>query len=257
MENNKSSILFWLLICMSLLALSGCSSGTDNSHSNVSLAPTSNVSRPWMLIWSPSLADVRQNSSPQAAFAAYAQVRRSDGTLSKPASTVWLATSSNFALVLVHLDSAGRDVAMGMMGVDPVTHQWILAQAFSISRPASGTGIPAVQQDHGWTLPAGNYRSAESNIAATTPPGEVRLWLSDTQQEFVLAYVYAPVNRPSIGTTNIEINGLHGWAVTQQGITEIVVGIEQGTLVFAGTTSLPQSQQMVIQALAHLDTLLI
>jgi hypothetical protein len=255
MEPKKSSILFCLFMCISLLGLTGCNIGTTSTP--VPPPSTGSASRPWILVWSAPPANTQQSTSPEEVFAACAQARRPDGSLSKPTSTVWLATSSNFALVLVHLDPVGRDVTVGMMGIDPLKHQWVIEQAFSISRPPSGNGIPAAQQDRGWTLPAGNYRSAGSNIADTTPQGEVRLWLSDTQQELVLAHVYAPVKRPSTKTTSVVLNGQHGWAVTQQGITEIVVGMDQGTLVFAGTTSLSQSQQMVTQALAHLDTLLI
>jgi hypothetical protein len=255
MGPKKVSIMFCLFMCMSLLVLIGCNTGNTSSH--VSPPPTGSASRPWILVWSPPSANVQHSNSPAEVFAACAQARRPNGTLSKPASTVWLATSSNFALVLVHLDPAERDVAVGMMGIDPLKHQWRIKQAFSISRPPSGNGISAAQQDRGWTLPAGNYRSAESNIASTTPQGEVRLWLSDTQQELVLAHVYSPVKRPSTKTTSVVLNGRHGWAVTQQGITEIVVGMAQGTLIFAGTTSRSQSQHMVTQALTHPDTLLI
>lgn len=251
MRYKKVSIMFSLLLCLALLVLAGCDTG--NRRTNMS-PPLTSTNRSWTLIWSSTNA--QQSPSPEAAFAACAQAQSPDGSLAKPASTMWLASTSNFALVLVHLDPAGQYVGVGMMSIDPIHHQWIIEQSFSIGRPLSGNGISAPQQDSGWTLPVGTYMSVGSNIASTTPQGSIRLWVSDSQQEFVLAHVYISVKRPSTKTTNIVINGRHGWALTQAGITKIVLEMDQGTLIFAGTTPLLQSQQMVTQALAHLSNLL-
>lgn len=253
MRYKRISSVFPLLLYMALLALTGCDASTTQTNGPT---PTRSITQPWILVWSPS-AQAQQNNSPETAFAACVHVKRPDGSLLKPASAVWLATNPTFALVLVHLDAAGRNVDLGVMDIDPLDHQWILRQSFSPDRPTAGHGISAKQQDREWILPPGNYASAETNIADTATQGSMRLWLSDTQQEFALARVYTFVMRPPTQTMSVVVNGHHGWSVTQQGITEVVVEMDQGTLIFAGTTSPVQSQRMVAQALDHLDNLLI
>lgn len=208
-----------------------------------------------MLTWIASTS-AQQSNSPETAFATSAYAQRPDGTLTNPASTTWLATSSDFGLVLVHLDPSGQFVSIGIVEVDSSTHQWVLTASFVDARPTPGNGIPAAQQDRAWTLPPGTYQSGAMNISDNLPEGEVRLWMSDTNQVIALAHVPSVIQRPISGTTSITINGKTGWLTEHQGMTLVVVKLDEGTLVFGGTTDPTQSQHLMAQAMANLYNLL-
>lgn len=247
MRNWTRCLSLCLLVCVSLVILTGCDTSSN---------PSGNNHRLWMLTWISSTS-AQQSNSPEIAFATSAYAQRPDGTLTNPASTMWLATNSDFGLVLVHLDPSGQYVSIGIVELDSSTHQWVLRAGFVDARPTTGNGIPAAQQERAWTLPPGTYQSGGMNISDKLPEGFVRLWMSDTHQVIALAHVSSVIQRPISGTTSVTINGKTGWLTEHQGMTLVVVKLEEGTLVFGGTTVPTQSQHLVAQAMANLDSLLI
>jgi hypothetical protein len=238
------------MACIPLLVLAGCSI-TNNQFPHAQTAASAD--RPWTLTWRASEAS-QQNHTPEVAFSGCAYAQQPDGTLSQPAKVTWLATSPTYGLTLIHLDSASQYVAIGVLRIDAANHQWILAESFSEKRPTAGNGIPS-SRENAWTLPQGTYQSASFD-ARTTEGSVMRLWLSDTQQEFVLAHLRQTIKPPS-SATSLTIDGKSGWLSTQGGITIIAVNLSDGMLVFAGTTSPEASKKLVGQAMAHLGELLL
>jgi hypothetical protein len=250
-EKEQTLMRYWtrclslsLLVCVSFIILIGCDTSSN---------PSDNNHRLWMLTWISSTS-AQQSNSPETAFVTSAYVQRPDGTLTKPASTTWLATSSDFGLVLVHLDPSGQYVSIGIVELDSSTHQWVLRASFVDARPTTGNGIPAAQQERAWTLPPGTYQSGGMNISDKPPEGFVRLWMSDTNQVIALAHVFSVIQRPISGTSSVTSNGKTGWLAEQQGMTLVVVKLDEGMLVFGGTTDPTQSQHLVAQAMANLDS---
>lgn len=246
MRYRQISTVF--LIITSLLLLAGC----DTS------------SPPWALIWSPSNSALQSNS-PQAAYAACAYVQRPDGAMLHPAESVWLATGANppLGLALSQLDAAGQSYSIGVLSIDPGSRWWTLTDAASIDRPAPGAGVPASQEEgKAWTLPPGTYNSISVDVPDTQPGGSVQLWVSDTNQAFVLARLYTTITPPAEHTV-VTLSGQPGWLATQGRFTLIALTLKHGiygglgTLLLASTAGPQQSQQLAAQAAAHLNDLLL
>lgn len=247
MLDRKRSAIF-LMITGLLLLLAGC----DKPE------------MPWTITWTPSNV-AAQTISPQLAYAAHAYAQQSgEGALLHPAKNVWLATGSNpkIGLALSQLDAAGQFFAVGVITVDPGSNWWTLTDSGSIDRPAPGSGVPASREESkAWTLPAGTYRSIALDVPDTPPGGSVQLWVSDDNQEFVLARLYAAVQPPA-AHINVTLAGQPGWLFTQDGFTIIGLVLETGiyqglgTLLFAGTTGVQQSENLATQAATNLNDLL-
>lgn len=236
-----------LLIILSLLFLVGCT--------------TANPS--WGLTWSPSDRSLQSNP-PQSAYEASACAQRPDGTLLHPAANIWLATGSRPALglALSQLDASGQFFSAGVITVDPDSRWWTLTDNISVSRPAPGAGVPAVQEEgRAWTLPPGTYSSAAIDVPDTPPGGSLQLWISDRGQEFVLARLYSTFQPPA-GSADITLAGQPGWLATQGSFTVIALvlttGIYQGlgTLLFASNAGFQQSERLATQAASNLNDLL-
>lgn len=240
-------ILTIFLMLANLLLLAGC--GASNPA--------------WALIWSP-LNNAQQSNSPQAAYAQAAFAQRPDGVTLHPAESIWLATGANppLGLALSRLDAAGQFYSIGVLSIDPGSRWWTLTDAASIDRPAPGTGVPASQEEgKAWTLPPGTYNSIAIDVPDTPPGGSVQLWLSDTNQEFVLARLYTTIAPPTEHTA-VTLSGQSGWLATQGRFTLIALTLEHGiygglgTLLLASTAEPQQCQQLAAQAAAHLNDLL-
>ena len=226
----------------------------------------SNSGQPWSLSWSPSRipGSASRVNPPEVAYASCAYAVKPDGTTLHPAKSIWLATGSNpgIGLALSQLDPAAQFYSVGVTTVDPGSNWWTLTDAGTIERPAPGSGVPAAQEGGAaWQLPAGTYSSIALEVPDTQPGGSVQLWVSDHSQEFVLARLYTTVQPPA-GSTHVTLANQPGWLATHDGFTIIGLtltsGIYQGlgTLLFAGTTSIEQSEQLATQAASDLNDLL-
>lgn len=247
MLSRKLSIACVLLLVLFLLA--GCSGAAE---------PV-----PWALVWASS-ASAAQSNAPEAAYAACARAQIPGGATVLPAKNIWLATGSQPAigLALSQLDSAAQFFAVSVITVDPGSNRWTLTDGGSITRPASGDGAPATQEaGKAWSLPAGTYNSVTVEVPDTPPDGSVQLWISATNQEFVLARLNSTIQMPA-GHISVTLAGQPGWLATQGRFTIIGLVLTSGiyaglgTLIFAGTTGMQQSEQLAAQAAAHLNDIL-
>lgn len=248
MPDRKLCVAFLMILG---LLLAGCNSGSG---------------QPWSLSWSPSQSPGRASrvNPPEVAYASCAYAVRSDGVTLHPARSIWLASGSNpgIGLALSQLDSASRFFSVGVITVDPGSNWWTLTDAGTVERPATGSGVPASQEEGtAWQLPAGTYSSIALEVPDTQPGGSVQLWVSDHSQEFVLARLYTTIQPPA-EHTSVTLANQPGWLVTRDGFTIIGLtltsGIYQGlgTLLFAGTTNVQQSEQLAQQAASDLNDLL-
>lgn len=240
----------WFVSCLCLLLLAGCDASSP----------------PWELVWVSS-HDLLQNTSPQTAYTTGAHARKPDGSQTTPAANIWLATGTTpkFGLALSQLDPTGQFFAISALSIDAGSNRWTITESASLTRPAPGDGVPAAQEySKGWTLPAGTYESIAISIADTPPGGSAQLWISDTNQQLVLAHLYTTLQPPA-GATPITLNHLPGWFTTEGSFTLIALPLglatdqsnaDLGMLLFAGTTNLAQSQRLIVQATAHLNDLL-
>jgi hypothetical protein len=241
-----SGLLCFLLV--GLLLLTGCSA-----------APSST----WTLAWasSPRAAQVY---TPQAAYMASVRAQRPDGSLLAPVANTWLATGQQprVGLAFSQLDAAARFSAIGIITIDPGSNRWTLTESGTLARPERGQGVPAAQATgRGWSLPAGTYASLALEVPDTQPGGSVQFWVSDSNQQFILARLYSTMQPPAIHTV-LTLAGQPGWEATQGRFTVIALtltsGIYQGlgTLIFAGTTGSAQSEQLAARAAANLNDVL-
>lgn len=237
------------LLLVSLLVLAGCG-GSGPSHS-------------WTLSWAIGPGDA-QGNTPEAAYASCARAQAPGGQPMDPAENTWLATGSQprVGLALSQLDSAGQFFAVGIISIDGGANRWQLTDSGVVSRPAPGAGTPASQEaGKAWSLPAGTYHSSAIEVPDTPPGGSIQLWVSDNQQEFVLARLYSNIQRPA-SAVDLILSGQSGWRVTQGRFTiiglKLTTGIYAGlgTLIFAGTTGEQQSEQLAAQAAANLNDIL-
>jgi hypothetical protein len=218
---------------------------------------------PWTLAWAAS-DSAAQSNAPEAAYAACARAQIPNGAVVTPATSTWLATGSqpSIGLALSQLDAAGRLFGVGVITIDPGSNRWQLTESGSLERPADGNGAPAAQEaGHAWHLPAGRYNSIALEVPDTPPGGSVQFWLSDNQQEFVLARFYSTIQPPAV-STSVTLAGQSGWLAAQGRFT--IVGLRLtsgiyaglGTLLFAGTTGTQQSEQLAAQAASDLNDIL-
>ena len=235
----------WLLAA--LLLLVGCGS----------------VSPPWALTWSPSQRSLQSNA-PMSAFAASAYVQRPDGSNLRPAASTWLATGSSPALglALTRLDTAGQYYTLGLVTIDPGSRWWTLTDSVTVTRPAAGEGLPSSQEERAaWTLPGGTYNSASSDVPDTPPGGSLQLWVSHSDQEFVVARLYSTLAPPAAAIA-VTMAGQSGWQVTAGNFTVIALKLDHGiysglgSLLFASNAGLQQSQQLATAAAEDLNDLL-
>lgn len=220
-------------------------------------------STPWALTWAASNS-AAQTNAPELAYAACARVQVSDGPVSAPAESTWLASGSQprIGLALSQLDAAGQFWGIGVITIDLGANRWQLTESGSLERPSGGDGVPAAQEaGNAWHLPAGMYRSLALEVPDTPPGGSVQLWISDHQQEFVLARLYSNIQPPG-GHTSVMLAGQPGWVATQGRFTVIGLRLTSGiyaglgTLLFAGTTGIQQSEQLAAQAAGDLNDIL-
>lgn len=254
MQNRPISLVLWFISSLSLLLLlAGC--GGSNA--------------PWTLIWR-SIPLNDQNNPPSTAFMASAYAQRPDGSQVLPAASTWLATGANpkFGLALSQLDPAGQFFTLAVLSIDGGSNRWTITESAPLTKPARGSGIPASQMNsNAWTLPSGTYNTTQTSIADTPPGGSAQLWLSDTNQELVLAHIYTTLQAPAAHSA-IAINGQPGWMATQGKFTIIAIKIlpqrqglgqskdDLGTLLLASTTNPQKSQLLATQAATHLNDLL-
>ncbi len=245
MSVRKLSALFLLLL--SLLLLAGCGSTSPS----------------WALVWSPSNRSL-QNNPPQKAYEDSAYAQKPDGTRAQPAANIWLATGSNpgLGLALSQLDSSGQYFSLGVIKVDTASNWWTLTDNVVVARPASGAGVPASQEEsRAWTLPPGTYSSASIDVPDTPPGGSLQLWVSDHQQEFVVARLYSTL-RPLAGSSRIMLAGQPGWLSAQGNFTVISLSLVNGnnqglgTLLFASNAGVQESEHLAAQAASDLNDLL-
>lgn len=236
-----------ILLILVLLLLAGCNA----------------ASPPWALVWSPSNSSL-QSHPPQDAYAASAYAQRPDGTRAQPAANIWLATGSDpqLGLALSQLDAAGQYFSLGVIKVDSASNWWTLTDSITVARPTPGGGVPATQEEgRAWTLPSGTYSSSSIDVPDTPPGGSLQLWVSDHNQEFVVARLYSTLH-PLAGSTSITLADQPGWLTTQRGFTVIALrlvnGNDQGlgTLLFASNAGVQESQQLATQAVSDLNDLL-
>lgn len=239
-----------LLLVLGLL-LVGCSSGSGQL---------------WSLSWSPARipGSASRVNPPEVAYASCAYAVKPDGTTLHPAKSIWLATGSNpeIGLALSQLDPAAQFYSVGVTTVDSGSNWWTLTDSGTVERPAPGSGVPAAQEEGAaWQLPAGTYSSITLEVPDTQPGGSVQLWVSDRGQEFALARLYTTIQPPA-GYTSVTLANQPGWLTTRDGFTiiglSLASGIYQGlgTLLFAGTTSIEQSERLATQAALDLNDLL-
>ncbi len=232
-----------------LLLLAGCAAVPESS----ALA----------LAWAASIS-AAQSNAPDAAYVACARSQRPDGTLAVPAVNTWLATGSQprIGLALSQLDAAGQFFGIGIITVDQGSDRWTLTDNGSLARPAPGAGVPAAQEaGKAWHLPPGTYNSLAFDVPDTQPGGSVQLWVSDHQQAFVLARLYTTLQRPA-GATSVTLSGQPGWLSGQGHFTIISLNLTTGiyaglgTLLYAGTGGVQQSEQLASQAAGDLNDIL-
>jgi hypothetical protein len=243
----SSRILCTLLLLLHLLLLTACTT----------------VAAPWTLVWSPSNRSLQSNP-PQAAYRASAYAQRPDGTLLPPALTHWLArgVQPGLGLALSQLDPSGQFFAASVITIDPGSLWWTLTDTVAVARPAPGAGVPAAQAGgRAWTLPPGTYNSAAVDVPDTPPGGSVQLWVSDRDQEFVLARLYGALPPPA-GSTTVALAGQPGWWASQGDLTIIALVLVSGaysglgTLLFASNVGFWQSELLATQAVTDLNDLL-
>lgn len=241
-----SGLVCCVLVC--LLMMTGCAGA----------APA-----PWSLSWdsSPRAALVY---TPEAAYLASARVQIPGGSIVEPAASTWLATGQQprVGLALSQLDAAGRFYSVGVITIDPGSNRWMLTESGSLTRPERGKGIPAARASgRGWSLPAGTYASLALEVPDTQPGGSVQFWISDSNQQFVLARLYSTLQPPEVHTT-VTLAGQPGWEATAGRFTIIALTLTSGiyaglgTLIFAGTTGPDQSEQLAAQAASNLNDVL-
>jgi hypothetical protein len=242
---------FWaaglLLVCLLLLA--GCGGAAEAES--------------WTLVWVPT-AGATQSNAPEVAYAACVRAQAPGETPVAPAKNIWLASGSNprVGLALTQLDSAGQFFAVNVITIDLGANRWQLTDSGIVARPAQGQGTPASQEaGKAWTLPTGTYHSTAIEVPDTPPDGSAQLWVSDNGQEFVLARLYSTIEPPAL-YTSVTLSGQPGWLTTSGRFTIIGLNLTTGiyaglgTLIFAGTTDVQQSQQLAAQAAADLNDIL-
>lgn len=247
MFSRKLSVACFMFIC--LLINAGCASATPPAA--------------WSLFWASS-PRAAQSYTPEAAYAACARAQIPGGAAVSPAASTWLATGSHprIGLALARLDPASQFISISVITVDPGSSRWTLTESGTLARPAVGGGVPVAQgAGHAWTLPAGTYNSLALEVPDTQPGGSAQLWVSDSNQEFVLARLYSTIQPPPAHTT-VTLAGQPGWETTQGRFTIIGLILTSGiyaglgTLIFAGTTGVQESEHLATQAATNLMDIL-
>ncbi|SRR5258707_9240831 len=247
MLSRKFWVVSLLLVCLLLLA--GCGGAAE--------------AQPWTLAWVPTTS-ATQSNAPEVAYAACARAQAPGGAPIAPAENTWLASGSKprVGLALTQLDSAGQFFAVNVITIDLGANRWQLTDSGIVTRPAQGQGTPASQEaGKVWTLPVGTYHSTAIEVPDTPPDGSAQLWVSDNGQEFVLARLYSTIELPALHT-NITLSGQPGWLTNSGRFTIIALNLTTGiyaglgTLIFAGTTGVQQSQHLAAQAAADLNDIL-
>jgi hypothetical protein len=218
---------------------------------------------PWALTWAAS-DSAAQSNAPEAAYAACARTQAPGGVAVAPAESTWLAAGSQprVGLAISQLDAAAQFFALSVITIDPGSNRWQLTDGGSVTRPSAGSGVPAAQEaGKAWTLPAGSYNSIAIEVPDTPPGGSAQLWVSDSNQEFVLARLYSAIQPPA-AHVDITLAGQPGWQATQGRFTIIGLKLTSGiyaglgTLLFAGTTGVQQSERLAAQAAGDLNDIL-
>ena len=231
------------LMLVSLLVMVSCNSAASSPS--------------WTLAWIAS-ASAAQSNAPDVAYAACVHVQTPGGAVVSPAENTWLATGSQprVGLALSRLDPAGQFFAISIVSIDPGANRWQLTDSGSLARPFAGNGSQG--SGNGWKLPPGTYNSIALEVPDTPPGGSVQLWLSAEHQEFVLARLYSTIQPPAT-STSVMLSNQPGWLTTQGRFTIVALRLTSGiyaglgTLIFAGTTGVQQSEQLAAQAAANLN----
>jgi len=218
---------------------------------------------PWALTWAAS-DSAAQSNAPEAAYAACARTQAPGGIAVAPAESTWLAAGSQprVGLAISQLDAAAQFFALSVITIDPGSNRWQLTDGGSVTRPSAGNGVPAAQEaGKAWTLPAGSYNSIAIEVPDTPPGGSAQLWVSDSNQEFVLARFYSTI-QPPVAHIDITLAGQSGWLARRGRFTIIGLKLTSGiyaglgTLLFAGTTGVQQSERLAAQAAGDLNDIL-